>query len=315
MDEPMVEESVFEERINTVRSFNRFFTRKIGVLQEGLLHSPFSLTESRVLWELANREEPTVTEIVRELGLDPGYLSRIISSFEAQGMIRKTRSPKDGRERLLGLTGEGRKAFDLINRRSREEVGELIGSLSPGDQERLLEAMAAIRSIFGQGGLKYSEPFILRSHQPGDMGWVVQSHGALYAREYGWDGRFEALVAGITADFINNFDPARERCWIAEMDGRNVGSVFLVQESETTAKLRLLLVDPSARDLGLGNRLVKECIRFAREKGYQTLTLWTNSVLTAAIHLYQKHGFRLVQEENHRSFGQDLVGQYWELTL
>ena len=310
MDDP-----TFEERIKAVRAFNRFFTRRIGVLQEGLLHSPFSLTESRVLYELANREEPTVSEIVRELGLNPGYLSRIISSFEAQGLIKKTRSKKDGRERLLTLTKKGREAFDLINRRSREEVGELIGGLSPGDQERLLEAMATIQGLFGAEGLKYSEPFFLRPHQPGDMGWVVHRHGALYAQEYGWDERFEALVAGVAADFINNFDPDQERCWMAEMNGRIVGSVFLVRADEKTAKLRLLLVEPTARDLGLGRRLVTECIRFARQKGYQTLTLWTNSVLTAAIHIYEKHGFELVREEDHHSFGHDLVGQYWELRL
>ncbi len=304
----------FEERIKAVRGFNRFFTRRIGVLNEGLLHSPFSPTESRVLFEIASRYEPTVSEIVRELGLNPGYLSRIISSFDQQGLIRKTRSRKDGRQRLLKLTKQGRQAFELIDGRSREEIGEMLGALPRGDQERLLTAMRAIQSIFSQG-LKYSEPFFLRSHEPGDMGWIIHRHGELYAQEYGWDERFEALVARVAADFISNFDPRQERCWIAEMNGRIVGSVFVVKESETVAKLRLLLVEPVARGLGLGNRLVLECIRFARKKGYKTMTLWTNSVLEAAIHLYQRHGFSLVSEEEHRSFGHDLLGQYWELRL
>ncbi len=304
----------FQDRIRAVRHFNRFFTRRIGVLHEGLLHSPFSLTESRVIYELANRRDPAVSDLVRELGLNPGYLSRILSGFERQGLVRKTRSIRDGRQRLLRLTPKGREAFDLINARSQEEVGEMLQNLSPGDQERLLEAMKTIETVFGQG-LKYSEPFFLRPHQPGDMGWVAHRHGVLYAREYGWDARFEALVAGIVAEFIKNFDPALERCWIAEMNGEMVGSVFVVKAGPNTAKLRLLLVEPTARDLGLGSRLVRECIRFAKEKGYRTLTLWTNSVLTAAVHIYEKNGFTLVREEEHRSFGYDLVGQYWELRL
>ena len=309
-----MDDSEFQERIKAVRHFNRFFTRRIGVLQEGLLHSPYPLTESRVIWELANRADLTVSDLVRELGLNPGYLSRILSKFEDQGLVRKTRSVKDGRQRLLKLTRKGQEAFDLINARSQEEVGEMLQGLSPGDQERLLTAMKTIESVFSHE-LKYSGPFFLRPHQPGDMGWVTHRHGVLYAREYGWDDRFEALVAGIVSEFITNFDPARERCWMAEINGRVVGSVFVVQAGPDTAKLRLLLVEPTARDLGLGNRLVLECIRFAREKGYRTLTLWTNSVLAAAIHIYRKHGFTLVREEAHHSFGHDLMGQYWELSL
>jgi DNA-binding MarR family transcriptional regulator/N-acetylglutamate synthase-like GNAT family acetyltransferase len=297
-----------------VRRFNRFFTRRIGVLREGLLHTPYSLTEARILFEISHRAEVAATDLSRELGLDPGYLSRILARLEQKGLIDKVRSETDARRRLLSLTLQGQEAFSLLDSRSREEVAEMLCELSEGDQRRLLEAMQTIEGVLDKG-FKYSEPFFLRQHRPGDMGWVVHRHGVLYAREYGWDERFEALVAHIVADFVNNYDSARERCWIAEMGGEIVGCVFLVRASDTVAKLRLLLVEPEARDLGLGTRLVEECIRFARQSGYTTLTLWTNSVLDAARHIYEKHGFKLVEEEEHHSFGRDLVGQNWELAL
>ncbi len=305
---------VLETRIETVRRFNRFFTRRIGVLREGLLHSPYSLTEARVLFEVAHRDEVTASDLWRELGLDPGYLSRILGRLEQGGLIGKARSETDGRRRLLSLTPEGEGAFSLLDDRSREEVSEMLGELSEGDQRRLLEAMRTIESVLDRG-FKFSEPFLLRPHEPGDMGWVVHRHGVLYAREYGWDERFEGLVARIVADFIDGYDPARERCWIAEMNGERVGCVFVVKGGDTVAKLRLLLVEPDARGLGLGTRLVEECIRFARRSGYETLTLWTNSVLGAARHIYEERGFELVEEEAHRSFGHDLVGESWELAL
>ena len=303
-----------EDRIRAVRQFNRFFTRQIGVLREGLLHSPYSLTEARILFELAQYRDLTSSDLCRELGLDAGYLSRILARFEQQGLIEKVRLEADGRQRLLRLTPEGEKAFALLDQRSRDEVAEMLNDLSEGDQQRLLKAMDTIEGVLSKG-FKYSEPFFLRSHESGDMGWVTHRHGVLYAEEYGWDEHFEALVAQIVADFINNYKPERERCWIAEVNGKIVGSVFVVQASETVAKLRLLLVEPKARGLGLGSRLVEECIRFARRRGYQKLMLWTNNVLVEARHIYEKTGFRLVAQEAHHSFGHDLIGETWELLL
>jgi DNA-binding MarR family transcriptional regulator len=303
-----------EARVEAIRRFNRLFTRRIGVLREGLLHSSYSLTEARVLFELANREELSASELVRELGLDPGYMSRTLGGLERQGLVEKVRSETDGRRRILSLTAEGEEAFEVLDSRSREEVSEMLGGLSEEEQRRLLEAMRTIEGIF-EKGLKFSEPFVLRPHEPGDMGWVVHRHGVLYAAEYGWDERFEALVARIVAGFIDGYDPKKERCWIAEMGGDRVGCVFVVKATDTVAKLRLLLVEPEARGVGLGSRLVEECIRFARNRGYEKLTLWTNSVLDAARHIYEEHGFVLVEEEEHHSFGHDLVGQNWELVL
>ncbi len=303
-----------EERVEKVRRFNRFFTRRIGVLRGGLLHTSYSLTEARVLLEIAHRDAPTASELSRELGLDPGYLSRTLASLQQRGLIEKLRSEADGRRRLLSLTPAGKDAFSLLDARSREEVAEMLGEISEGDQRRLLGAMQVIEGVLDKD-FKFSGPFFLRTHEPGDMGWVVHRHGLLYAQEYGWDERFEALVAQIVTDFVNGYDPARERCWIAEMDGEAVGCVFCVRGSETVAKLRLLLVEPKARGLGLGTRLVEECIRFARRAGYRSLTLWTNSVLDAARHIYEEQGFELAEEQEHRSFGKDLVGQNWELKL
>jgi len=303
-----------EGKVAAVRHFNRFFTRQIGVLREGLLHSPYSLTEARILFELAQHNDLTASDLYRELGLDAGYLSRILSHLEQQTLIEKVRSAVDGRQRLLRLTPEGEHAFALLDKRSCDEVAEMLNDLSEGNQQRLLKAMDTIKSIFNKG-FKYSEPFFLRSHEPGDMGWVTHRHGVLYAEEYGWNEHFEALVAQVVADFINKYNPERERCWIAEMNGKIVGSVFVVQASETDAKLRLLLVEPKARGLGLGTCLVEACIRFARRCGYQKIVLWTNSVLVEARHIYEKTGFKLVAQEAHHSFGQDLIGETWELLL
>lgn len=303
-----------DTKISAVRHFNRFFTRQIGVLQEGLLHSPYPLTDARILFELGYRDRVTASDLCRELGLDAGYLSRILSRLEQQGLIKKVRAQNDGRQRLLRLTSHGQDAFALLDQRSRDEVLELLNELNIDEQQNLLQAMQTIESILTRG-LKYSGPFFLRSHQPGDMGWVTHRHGRLYAAQYGWDEHFEALVAQIVADFIKNYNSEREHCWIAEMHGEIVGSVFVVQSSETVAKLRLLLVEPEARGMGLGSQLVEECIRFARRCGYHKLILWTNSVLLEARHIYQKKGFKLIAQEAHHSYGHDLIGETWELQL
>ncbi|HYK20788.1 MAG TPA: helix-turn-helix domain-containing GNAT family N-acetyltransferase [Pyrinomonadaceae bacterium] len=300
--------------IEAVRRFNRFYTRQIGVLRESWADSAFSLTEVRVLYELAHRQDLTAAKLGNDLDLDRGYLSRILQSFEKRGLIRKTRSEADARQSHLSLTAKGRKVFAPLNTRSQEDVGAMLNRLSTSDQKTLIDAMSIIERLLGHNP-EPKVPYILRSHHPGDMGWIVHRHGVLYAEEYSWDEQFEALVAQITSDFIKNFDPKRERCWIAERDGEIAGSVFLVKKSKTVAQLRLLLVEPRARGLGIGKRLVDECVRFARQKGYRKIVLWTNDVLKAARHIYQEAGFKLVQEEPHHSFGHDLVGQNWELTL
>jgi len=307
-------DTMFEQRIAEIRAFTRFYTQKIGVLKEGLLASSFSLTETRVLYELCYRDGPTATDLARDLGLDPGYLSRILKSFEDRGLVERTRSKTDRRATHLALTRQGRKAFAPLDQRSREEVGQMIAGLSAADQARLVEALKCATQLLG-GAAAPAPPFLLRPHRPGDMGWVVHRHGALYAEEYGWDERFEALVAEIVAKFINEFDRKRECCWIAERDGEIVGSVFLVEESKDVAKLRLLLVEPSARGLGLGRRLVDECLRFARKAGYKRVTLWTNDALVAARHVYEAAGFRKVKFERHKSFGHSLIGENWEIRL
>ena len=305
---------ILQEHIHAVRRFNRFFTRQIGVLREGLLHSPYSLTEARIIFELANQSNLTASNLCEELGLDAGYLSRILNKLEQQNLIEKSRSDEDGRQRLISLTTEGQNAFTFLDNRSNDEISEMLGELKESERVHLIEAMHSIENILDHG-FKYAEPFYLRHHEPGDMGWVIHQHGLLYNQEYRWDESFEALVAQICAGFINHFDPQKERCWIAEIQGERVGSIFCVKESEDVAKLRLLLVVPKARGLGLGTRLVKECIRFARRSGYQKLTLWTNDVLVEAREIYKKNGFKLVKEEHHHSFGQDLVGQNWDLML
>jgi DNA-binding MarR family transcriptional regulator/GNAT superfamily N-acetyltransferase len=303
-----------DRRIEDVRRFNRFYTKQIGVLHEGLLQSPFSLTEGRVLYELAHREKPTAAELGKELGLDPGYLSRILRGFEKRGLVKKERSNTDGRQSLLKLAARGRKEFAKLSARSSDEVHKMLRDLSAGEQRRLLGAMQAIEELLDKQPVE-KVPYILRPHQPGDMGWVVHRHGVLYAQEYGWDEQFEALVAGIVEKFIQNYNPKRERCWIAERNGEIAGSVFLVRKSKAVAKLRLLLVEPAARGLGIGKRLVDECVRFARQAGYKKVALWTQSVLYAARGIYRKAGFRLVHQEKHHSFGHDLVAETWELDL
>jgi DNA-binding MarR family transcriptional regulator/GNAT superfamily N-acetyltransferase len=304
-------ENAFDRRVEVVRRFNRFWTRRIGVLQEGYLESPFSLTGVRVLFELAHREETSASELGEELGLDAGYLSRLLRGFEEDGLIHKRPSEADGRRSILRITERGRETFAPLDARSRGDIGAMLGSLSVADQERLVGAMRTLEGLLSEP----EGPYLLRPHASGDMGWVVQRHGILYAREYGWDERFEALVAEIVAQFIQEYDPRRERCWIAERDGENLGCVFLVKQSQEIAKLRLLLVEPHARGLGIGTRLVEECIRFARQAGYLKVTLWTNDVLHAARIIYQGVGFRLAHEDPHHSFGHDLVGQTWELEL
>ena len=310
------------DRIETIREFNRFYTRRIGVLHEGLLNSRFTLTESRLLWELAHRDDLTATQLARELELDPGYLSRLLRSFKERGLIKSKRSADDARNQHLNLSAAGRRAFAPLDERSRADVSALLATLAETQQQQLLEAMARIEQLLGEPNARKS-PYLLRPHRAGDIGWVVSRHGALYAREYAWTTSFEALVARIAADFIDRFDPQREACWIAERDGTNVGSVFLVQARDETshepiagtAQLRMLLVEPAARGLGIGERLVTECEHFARQAGYRKIMLWTNANLTAARNIYRKAGYRLVHSEAHHSFGHDLVGETWEMML
>ncbi|HEX7441784.1 MAG TPA: helix-turn-helix domain-containing GNAT family N-acetyltransferase [Caldimonas sp.] len=309
-------------RIEAVRRFNRFYTRRIGVLQEGLLATPFSLTESRLLWEFAHRGRITATELARDLGLDPGYLSRLLRGFREQGLIKSEHAPHDARHVHLSISAAGRRAFAPLDTRSQAEIATLLDGLTDAEQQQLLQAMAALERLLGSTQARKT-PYLLRPHRAGDIGWVIERHGALYTREYRWDMTFEALVAHIAARFIEHFEPTREACWIAERDAVNVGCVFIVQaRDETTdrplegiAQLRMLLVEPAARGLGIGARLVAECERFARQAGYRRIVLWTNSVLLAARGIYAKAGYRLVKSEPHRSFGHDLIGETWELPL
>lgn len=308
----------FAARVEAVRRFNRFYTNQIGVLQERLLRSPFSITEARVLYELAHRKKPTATSLIRELALDPGYLSRILRRFQNRGLVRSAVSASDGRQSLLELTPQGARSFATLNSRSHREVGKILRTLPTGEQQRMIGAMHTLESILGAppaNAARDNVPYLIRLHQPGDMGWVVHRHGVLYAQEYGYDMQFEALVAAIVSGFIRNFDSKRERCWIAEKDGEIAGSVFLVKHSKRVAQLRLLLVEPKARGLGIGSRLVSECIRFARQAGYAKITLWTQSDLDAARHIYKQSGFRITKKKAHHSFGQDLVAETWEIKL
>jgi DNA-binding MarR family transcriptional regulator/GNAT superfamily N-acetyltransferase len=307
-------EPALAHRVAAVRRFNRFYTRTIGVLQEGLLQSTFSLAEARVLYELAQGARTTATTLGRDLALDAGYLSRILQRFERDGLISRSPSDLDRRQSLLALTEAGRDAFAPLDARSRDEVSALLGPLPERAQIALVEAMSRIEGLLGAQGAA-PVPWLLRQHHPGDIGWVVARHGALYAEEYGFDARFEALVARVAGDFLAGHDPARERCWIAERDGVNIGSVFLVRETDDIAKLRLLIVEPAARGLGIGRRLVDKCIGFARTAGYRSITLWTNDVLVAARSIYQTAGFRLVASAPHRDFGPAIVGENWELGL
>lgn len=302
-----------DDRIASVRRFNRFYTQKIGVLDEGLLHSQFSLAEARVLYELAHRDRPTASEIARDLHLDPGYLSRMLRGFRRRGLIDRAPAGGDGRRRHLSLTAAGRAAFAPLDKRSRQEIGALIDTLSDAAQARLVGAMHMIEQLLAPAAP--AEPFVLRSHRSGDMGWIVSRHGALYAEEYGWDERFEAMVAEISAGFLAHFDGCRERCWIAEQDGERVGSVALVTEAAVTARLRLLLVEPPARGSGLGRRLVAECLGFARQAGFRKIVLSTFNVLVAARRIYEAAGFRLASEKPQHRFGHDLVEEVWQLDL
>lgn len=302
-----------DERIAAVRRFNRFYTQKIGVLHEGLLDSEFSLAEARVLYELAHRKEPIARELERDLRLDPGYLSRILRGFQQRGLVERTASSADRRRWQLSLTAAGRDAFAPLDSAARAEIAALLETLPESEQCRAVTAMQSIERLLDP--VLKAPQIVLRRHRPGDIGWVTARHGALYAEEYGFDESFEALVAEIGAAFIKYFEPARERCWIAERDGVPLGSVFLVKHSEEIGKLRLLLLEPSARGLGIGRRLVAECIAFARGAGYRGVELWTQSILVAARNIYAAAGFRLVKEEPHRSFGRDLVGEHWELAL
>jgi len=304
----------FPQRVAAVRRFNRFYTKQIGLLHEHLLRSPFSLTEARVLYELSHHTTTTATELGKELGLDPGYLSRMLRRFQVRGLLDRKPSQSDGRQSVLSLTPRGREAFAQLNRDSHHDIAALLRTLPQPEQQRLVAAMHTIEGLLGAGP-EHVAPYVLRRPRPGDMGWVIQRHGALYAREYGWGEEFEALVADIVAKFIGHHDRKRERCWIAELDGENVGSVFCVKKTEAVARLRLLLVEPRARGLGIGKRLVAECVGFARKVDYRRLTLWTNNVLHAGRRIYEQTGFHLVHEEPHHSFGHDLVGETWDLQL
>jgi DNA-binding MarR family transcriptional regulator/GNAT superfamily N-acetyltransferase len=303
-----------EQRVAAVRRFSRFYTQQIGLLHEGYLDSPFNLAQSRVLYELAHWGTTTASELSADLALDAGYLSRILRGFEKQGFLTRAPAPNDRRQNLITLSEAGYVAFAPLNRRSREDIGTMLRKLPGAEQKRLVEAMETIEGLLGAVPERRA-PWLMRPHRPGDWGWIVSRHGAVYAEEYGFDETFEALVAEIVAGIIKNFDPAREHCWIAEQDGENVGSVILVRRTKAVAKLRLLIVEKRARGLGIGRRLVEECLRFARAAGYRKVTLWTQSILVEARHLYEDAGFRLVAEEKNRSFGVDLVSETWELDL
>ncbi|UPJ60439.1 helix-turn-helix domain-containing GNAT family N-acetyltransferase [Bradyrhizobium sp. 192] len=307
-------EQVADDRIAAVRAFNRFYTRKLGVLDQHLGKSPFSLSEARVLYELAHRDELAAKEIGNELGLDPGYLSRIVQSFEEKGLITRKPLPADRRQYQLSLTAKGRQAYAKLNLSSQSEVAAMLVQLSAEDATRLTQAMATIEAVLER---RRTQPaaVMLRSHRVGDMGWVISKQAAAYAADYHWDISYEALVAEICAQFIKNYDAAREHCWIAEVGGEPVGSIFLVKATDEIAKLRLLQVEKKARGLGVGRALVEQCIQGARERGYSRMTLWTQSILVAARGVYKSAGFELVATEPHRSFGQDLIGETWERDL
>ncbi len=302
-----------DAQIASIRAFNRFYTRKIGVV-DGMASRPFSLAEARVLYELAHAQQLTASAIGKELGLDAGYLSRILRDFERRKFVKREQSKTDERQKYLSLTAAGRKAFTPLDKRSHRDIASMLEKLSPSERKQLVDAVYTVRRLLGEG----EEPrvsYVLRQHQPGDLGWIVQRQAILYAEEYGWDGTYEGLAAEVVAQFIKNYDLKRERAWVAEKDGERVGGVFVAKGSEDVAKLRLLHVEKSARGLGIGKRLVEECVRFARQAGYQKMTLWTQSILFAARHIYEQAGFRIVREEKHHSFGKDLTAETWELDL
>lgn len=305
-----------DARVDAVRRFNRLYTRQLGLLQEGYLDTPYSLSEVRVLYELAHRASATATLLATELGLDAGYLSRILRRFQQQGFISKQPSAHDGRQMLIHLTPDGENVVAALERRSRDDIARMLEQASPDGQQHLVAAMSTISSLLDPASGPQA-PFLVRSHRPGDLGWIVSRHASLYAQEFGWDGTFEAVVAKIAAEFLDHFDPRCEHCWIAERDGCNIGSIALVRDREHdgVAKLRLLLVEPSARGLGVGRYLVDECLRFARSAGYHRVSLGTYAHLTSALRLYQRAGFHLVHEAPQQAYGQDLVEQTWELAL
>jgi DNA-binding MarR family transcriptional regulator/GNAT superfamily N-acetyltransferase len=308
-----VPKSDIDKQVSAIRAFNRFYTRKIGVL-DGMASSPFSLAEARVLYELAHRRQPTATDIRKELGLDAGYMSRILRDFEGRKLVRREQSKTDERQRFLTLTTRGRKAFLPLDKRSNRDIAAMLNDLAASEQKQLVDAVQVVRRLLGDRA-EATTPYLLRQHQPGDLGWIVHRQAILYAEEYGWDGTYEALAAEIVAQFIKNYDPKRERAWVAEKDGQRVGAVFVAKESDEIAKLRLLHVERDARGLGIGKRLVEECVRFARQAGYQKMTLWTQSILHAARGIYKKAGFQVVREEKHHSFGKNLTAETWELNL
>lgn len=302
-----------ERDIAAVRRFNRFYTQKIGVLGEGWLHSPFTLTEARVLYEVAHRTDPTATELARDLGLDAGYLSRILAAFEKKKLLKRTPSESDGRRYHLSLTDKGRKTFAPLEDSTRRDVAAMLDAMPQAQRQRMAQAMGAIEAAMGAGA--EPESYVLRAPKPGDIMLAVSRQTRVYCEEYGWNGEFEVMAAEIAMQFARNFDPKWERCWIAERGGEVIGSIFLLKQSDEVAKLRMLYVDAAARGLGLGKRLVEACIAQARTFGYKRMTLWTNDILSAARHIYVGQGFKLVKEERHHMFGKDLVGQTWELNL
>lgn len=301
-----------DRTVARVRRFNRFYTRQVGILDEAHLRSPFNLAEVRVLYEIAHRNEPVASDLVRDLGLDRGYLSRLLRGFQRAGLVSATPG-SDARRRVLALTAAGRREFAKLNRLAGDEMRAMLKPVPAADRERLLGAIGTVERLLGAPAS--DTPCRLRSPRPGDLGWVVQRHGELYFEEYRWDERFEALVAGVVAHYVEEFDPARDRCWIAEREGERLGSIFLVHQDRNVAKLRLLLVEPSARGMGLGGRLVGECIAFARKAGYRRITLWTNDVLHAARRIYERAGFTRVRADRHELFGKGLTGETWELEL
>jgi DNA-binding MarR family transcriptional regulator/GNAT superfamily N-acetyltransferase len=307
-----------DQRIAAARRFNRFYTRQIGVLRKNFLDSAYSLGEARVIYEIASDTAPTASDIGRALDLDAGYLSRVLRNFERRGLVERKVSQKDARQSHLALSPRGRKAFKVLDDLSQRDIGTMLDKLSPSDQSRLIEAMHTIETLLepqpaGKPAPAKPRGTKLRDPVPGDFGWVVKRHAELYGQEYKWREPFEGVCAQIVADYVNNHDAKRERCWIAEMDGENVGCIFVAKESDEIARIRLLLVDPKARGLGLGAKLTEEAVRFAREAGYKKMTLWTHSVLKAARHIYQKAGFRLIRTEKHKSWGQPVVSEYWDL--
>ena len=312
----VVSRTGLDTRIAAMRRFNRFYTRRIGLLRKSYLGSAFSLAEMRVLFEIAHDDQPSATDIARRLDLDAGYLSRLLRNFEDRGLVARSRSKVDARQSHLELTPRGQRAFEPIEARSQREIGSMLAKLSKAEQARLLAAMRSIEGILAQDPRPSSRrDYVLRAPKPGDFGWMVSRHAAVYAQEYGWKGPFEGMCAQIVADYVNRHDPRRERCWIVELDGENVGSIMLVKDSGDVARIRMLLVEAPARGLGIGVRLVGECIDFARKSKYAKVTLWTHSVLTAARNIYERTGFELVASEKHSKWGKEVVGETWDLML